>query len=253
MLGLSPLGSAPIGSAAVVEQAPVGVVASIAWTEAPDVFRAAVNVGPAPIEASIIWVEAPETISMSVTVGAPPMPVQFEPITLEQAKKHLRVVFNDDDDDIRGMIIAARQMLEGRINRALVPQVVDFTTDTLAPGLKLPRVPYLGGLTVSYRGAAGDLVPLVDHELDTTVEPAVLNPAWGQRFPSVLQRAGAVRIRYQAGYPDASTVPAPLKHWMLLAIGTMYEHRATAVVGVSVAQLPENFMQWLWQPYMVYV
>ena len=179
-----------------------------------------------------------------------------EPVTLQEAKDHLRVVFDDEDAYIGGLIAAARTMLEGRIHRALVPQTVTFTAAAFDYyGMKLPRTPYLGELAVEYVDAAGTLGPLdpAAYYLDTTVEPARIYPAPGLTFPatSTLDQR-AVRITYQAGYASPADVPASLKQWILLAIGTLYEHRATVAAGVSIATLPEDFMQWLWQPYMVY-
>jgi uncharacterized phage protein (predicted DNA packaging) len=43
-----------------------------------------------------------------------------EPISLQEAKKHLRVEFDDDDDLIQGLITAAREYAEVFMNRPLV-------------------------------------------------------------------------------------------------------------------------------------
>jgi uncharacterized phage protein (predicted DNA packaging) len=42
-----------------------------------------------------------------------------EPISLAEAKKHLRVEFEDDDTLIQGLIVAAREYAEGFLNRVL--------------------------------------------------------------------------------------------------------------------------------------
>lgn len=179
-----------------------------------------------------------------------------EPVTLQEAKDHLRVVFDDEDAYISGLIVAARTMLEGRIHRALVPQTVTFTAPAFDYcGMKLPRTPYMGDLAVQYVDPAGALGPLdpASYYLDTTVEPARIYPAPGLSFPatSALDQR-AVRITYQAGYATPEDVPASLKQWILLAVGTLYAHRESVVAGVSVAALPDDFMSLLYQPYMVY-
>lgn len=177
-----------------------------------------------------------------------------EPVSLDEAKAHLRVVFADEDEYILGLISAARCMLEGRINRALTPQTVSFTLTHFYNGIKLPRVPVIGDVEINYTDEAGELVVLDQTTyLATDDEPPLLYPARGERFPALVPWHGNVRVQYTAGYSTPADVPASLKRWILLAIGTLYEHRATTVVGASVAELPEDFMRMLWQPYMVYV
>lgn len=188
---------------------------------------------------------------MSYRVVIPPV---AEPITLERAKAHLRVVFDDDDAQILGMISAARDMLEKRLNRALMPQTIEATVDYFADGIPLPLPPYLGGLQVAYTDASGvsqTLAPTA-YTVDQHSVPARLYAAWGTTWPTVRIGPGAVVLTYQAGYASAAQVPATLVQWMLLAIGTMYENRETMSAGVSVTSIPEEFMHWLWHPYMVY-
>ncbi|MDR1943975.1 MAG: head-tail connector protein [Synergistaceae bacterium] len=55
-----------------------------------------------------------------------------EPISLSEAKKHLRVEFGDDDELIQGLIAAAREYAEGFMNRSLVAK----TEDEEAPAVK---------------------------------------------------------------------------------------------------------------------
>lgn len=43
-----------------------------------------------------------------------------EPVSLEELKRHLRVEFDDDDDLILGLALAAREWAEGFLNTALV-------------------------------------------------------------------------------------------------------------------------------------
>ena len=56
-------------------------------------------------------------------------PPAVEPVTLEEFKKHARVWedLTDDDDLIRGLITAAREVLERRLARAFILQTIRET------------------------------------------------------------------------------------------------------------------------------
>jgi hypothetical protein len=55
-----------------------------------------------------------------------------------------------------------------------------------------------------------------------------------------------VFVRYVAGFADAASVPAPLKHGMMLVIGDMYENRTDSVKRLPTAS------EYLWNPYRVF-
>ena len=180
-------------------------------------------------------------------------PPAAEPITLEEAKAHLRVVEPDEDALISLYIAAARGMLEQRTNRRLMAQTIEFTTAGLR-AFVVPTAPLIALGEVTYTDSTGApqvLDPTVLY-VDTYVEPAAGVLAWGQSWPEVQAGAPAI-VRAIVGYPSADAVPAELKSWMLLAIGALYDNRASVVAGVSVTVLPEDFMHWLWHPYMVYL
>ncbi len=181
-----------------------------------------------------------------------------EPITLLQAKDHLRVVGSDEDGYITSLIVAARQMVEGRTQRSLVPVTKTLVLPAFYDGVALPGVPFGDVDSVTYIDTAGmqqTLDPAV-YEVYPYAEPARLHLAVGASWPAVQPRQAAAVITYTAGYQTTDEVPAPLKQWMLLAIGALYENREEVFVaagGIAAAELPEGFMGLLWQPYMVYL
>lgn len=180
-------------------------------------------------------------------------PPTEEPITLAEAKANLRVVFDDEDADITRMIRAARQMAEERLNRALMPQVLAFAADEFCGPLRVPRPPLRQLNSITYIDADGlpQTMSGTVYVLDDFVEPPMITPAYGVSWPATRAQARAVVVQYQAGYADAASVPEPIRQWMLLAIGAMYENRA-GVSEVETYSLPEDFVQWLIQPYVVY-
>lgn len=182
------------------------------------------------------------------------VPPAAEPITLEEAKAHLRVVFDDEDAQISMMIAAARGMLEQRTNRLLMAQTIEFAATRWGFGIRVPAAPFRQLVSVSYVDAAGatQVIDLAELAVDSFVEPAVVGLVYGGVWPEA-QATSLRTVRVEVGYADAASVPAPLKMWMLLTIAALYENREALTAGATVQPLPEDFMRWLWHPYMVYV
>lgn len=198
---------------------------------------------------------------MAVKVITPPT---AEPITLAEVKANLRIVLSDDDADITRMIEAARDVAQGRLNRTLMMQTVEMAADYFPwPYTPEPANPYgvirllappLGEVeSVKYidpTGAQQTLDPLT-YIVNDYVEPAEISPAYGKAWPTTQLRRASVVIRYTAGYPDAASVPAAIKQWMHMAVGTMYATRESNS-DVQLYSLPDGFMADLLQPYVVY-
>jgi uncharacterized phiE125 gp8 family phage protein len=178
-----------------------------------------------------------------------------EPITLEQAKAHLRVVVADEDDYISGLILAARQMAEGRLNRTLVQRARAARFSGWGDRMPLLKPPVISVDNIGYIDETGGEVMLdASRYYLTPVEEDELPEVElrsGESFPVLDRRAKPITVYYTAGYA-AGQVPQPIIQWMLLAIGTLYANRESEVVGATVAPLPDDFMKWLLQPYRVY-
>lgn len=204
---------------------------------------------------------APAVEGATVTFGMIPRLASFdepalvpEPISLEQAKAHLRVVFDDEDNYISALILAARQMAEGRMNRTITQRIREqaFSSWCTMPLLKPPFVQVE---SVSYIDADGieQVLSPDNYTVSTRKEPARLSltPAARYNAPSLASQEESVIVRYTAGYP-VGQVPDLILQWMLLQIGSMYEHRESVIAGVAVHPLPEMYERMFLQPYMVY-
>lgn len=175
-----------------------------------------------------------------------------EPITLQQAKDHLRVYTADEDSYISALIVAARQMAEGRLNRTITPRVLHATFDTWGTALRLLKPPVLAVEEIAYTDATGELQVLTGGYLvHLGSDSPRITLGFGSTWPALQPREGAVTVRYRAGYAPG-TVPYPIVQWMLLAIGTMYGNRETLINGVASSPLAGGFVDALLQPYMVY-
>lgn len=163
---------------------------------------------------------------MSLKLITPPV---LLPISLPEAKLHLRVDASDEDTLITATIRAAAEACEQQTGRALMPQTWELTLDAFPQAFELTRVPAASVASIKYWSEAGleITLPASRYGLDSADDfsAAYVVPAYGESWPTARAQVNAVALRYVAGWPDAASVPASLKSWMLLQIGAMYENR----------------------------
>lgn len=183
-------------------------------------------------------------------------PPAAEPLTLADAKLHLRVDADITEDDglIAALIVTARQQAEHRTGRALVTQQWRLGLDRFADdSLDLPLPKLQSVQSVTYLDSNGNRQTLANTEYDVITDELVgrLIPAFGKTWPDCRIRPGSVQVSYTCGYGAASDVPQSIKAWMLLAIGAWYENREALTAGQPVAELPRCFWEGLLDPFWV--
>ena len=177
-----------------------------------------------------------------------------EPVTLAEAKLHLRVDVADDDVLIGAMISAARDMVERYTSRTLIYTAYRMTMDMWTWDIELPRSPAVEAAAnlitgISYatpriRYWDNDYVQQTityaddDFELllDNNPPLLVLPPSTIWPITAPLQR-GAIEIDWIAGYGAASTgVPQLLRLAIMMLVAHWYEHREA--VGSFGSEVP---------------
>jgi uncharacterized phiE125 gp8 family phage protein len=178
------------------------------------------------------------------------------PLSLAEAKAHLRVDHADEDGLITALIEAATRHLDGRdgiLNRALVTQDWEYRIAAFPAcgAIKLPFPPLQSVTAVSYVDAAGAVqtLPSSDYVVDTATYEGQIRRAFGIAWPATRCEEHAVRVTFKAGYGTASAVPAPIKQAMKFMIGHFYENRE-AVGEAAFAELPMA-VRYLLGPYRV--
>lgn len=185
-----------------------------------------------------------------------------EPVTLAEAKLHLKVDSDTTDDNlITALITAAREIVENYTGRALINQTweacfeefpdeedADDNYVPLRPGplSSISSVVYLDTAGVSTTASASTL-----YEADAYSMPGRLCLRYGQVWPSTRDVQNAVTVTFVAGYGSAAaSVPGAIKAAILLIIGHLYEHRESVVIGANPTELPQGALSIL-NPYRI--
>jgi uncharacterized phiE125 gp8 family phage protein len=113
----------------------------------------------------------------------------------------------------------------------------ELTLDAFPPtrsgsseALVLTRVPVQGIVSLSYTDEASvSQVVLPTSYLLNNCDDfgfATVVPTFGTLWPSA---ARDLQLRFVAGYPDASLVPASIKQWIKLQVAAMYDNREAEI------------------------
>lgn len=175
------------------------------------------------------------------------------PVTLAEAKAQCRVTCDDEDTLIQAYLQAATMAASDRLQRSLAPAQYRLTLDrfpSTAEAIELLLPPVTSVAAVTYTDEAGTSQTLAaqDYILDAVSEPARLLPAVDVSWPATQDRVNAVQVDYTAGYPTG-TVPIPIKQWILLAVGDLYEQRSRSTEKPVV---PQFFAESLLDTYKIW-
>lgn len=163
---------------------------------------------------------------MSAILITPPL---IEPVSLAEARAHLRLDDTAEDTLLGAMIAAARVHVENATRRVLIEQRWRLTLDAWpASGrLVLPVAPVGAIDAVTLRGADGTTRPMPEGALvvDLAASPARLQLAGGATLPPLAPLAG-ITIDLTAGYgPSPVAVPQPLREAIMQLVARWFEHR----------------------------
>ena len=164
------------------------------------------------------------------------------PVTLPEAKDHLRVDATADDALIRRLIGAATTFVETRLGRQLVNATLKLELDEFpANELWLPRPPLSSVSSIKYydTGNTQQTLASSEYEVDASSEPGRVRPtAASSGWPSTYDRLNAVEILFVAGYgATTETVPEDIRQAILFVVGHWYENREATIVGKTTPEI----------------
>lgn len=178
-----------------------------------------------------------------------------DPVSLTEAKAHLRVAGSDEDTHITNLITAATQFCQQVTRMQFVTATLRLSMDSFADdaylchgAIEVPRPPLQSVVSIGYTDTDGasQTWSSSEYSVDTYSRPGRITEAYGYIFPSTQEIPHAVNVTFVAGYGNAAAVPQSIKQAILLVIGHWYENRENVVVGGSVADLPMSARHLLW-------
>jgi uncharacterized phiE125 gp8 family phage protein len=163
-----------------------------------------------------------------------------EPVTLAEAKAHLRVDGSAEDAVIASLITTARLHVEAALGLALITESWSLLLDAWpedAVSLPIRPVQTVSAVKVTAADGGVAVLPAERYLLDGVGHPPRLVPV-GEPLPAPGVPALGIEIAFTAGYGDAATdVPAPIREALLLLIAHWFEHREPAL-DAAVTRIP---------------
>jgi len=177
-----------------------------------------------------------------------------EPVTVAEAKAHLRVDGSDEDALIASLILTSRLHIETALGLALVTQSWRLSLDEWPPrrAVAVPLRPLQSVTAVRVRDASGIAAVLSPdtYQVDTASIPPRIAPV-GSGWPVPGRALAAIEIDVVAGYgAAASTVPAPIRQALLLLVAHWFEHRDPIEIGSPETRIPSAVSDLL-MPYRI--
>lgn len=167
-----------------------------------------------------------------------------EPVTLSEAKAHLRIDGSNEDVLLTSLILTSRLHVEAALGLALINQTWMLVLDRWPAdggGVDIPIQPLQAVTAVRVRdtSSAATVIAPTQYLVDIVSKPPRL--VWNNAAPPEPGRfANGIEIDLSTGFgATAAAVPAPLKHAILMLTAHWYEHRDPIEIGSVAARIPE--------------
>ena len=178
-----------------------------------------------------------------------------EPISVTEAKLHLRVDLSTDDTLITALIVAAREFVEKYTGRILMSSTYYGYADKAdSGGWELTACPVSALSSIKYYDASHTLQTwsASNYLLNETRTPTRVTLTTAGSLPTTYNEGGQDWVfEFVCGYANAAAVPAPIKAALLLMVGHLYEHREAVIIGTISSELPMS-VEYLLNPYIVW-
>ncbi|MCL4766442.1 MAG: head-tail connector protein [Hyphomicrobiaceae bacterium] len=166
-----------------------------------------------------------------------------EPITVDEAKAHLRIDHGEEDALLASLIATSRLQIEAAVGIALITQSWSWRLDAWPDpsAVALPMRPVQSVDAVRIMAADGSIEALSPEQFlvdGASLQPRLLSTSGAWSLPGA--RALGIEIAFTAGFGGAaSDVPPPIRQALLILVAHWYEHREAAGVGEAAARIPD--------------
>jgi uncharacterized phiE125 gp8 family phage protein len=166
---------------------------------------------------------------MSTILTTPPA---AEPLSLAEAKAHLRIAHNDDDAFLSTLIITVRRVIEQRYSLCLNAQgwsvFLDLWPDNDPINLPLYPVQSINDVKIYGEDDVAATLDPAHYFLDTASKPSRLTLRLGRVVQPPGRRANGIEIKLTTGFV---IVPQQIKQAMLIIIADYYSNRGDGENG----------------------
>lgn len=155
---------------------------------------------------------------------------ETEPVSLDDAKAHLRITHDADDDAIAALIKTARQICEEYTGLALITRDCRLYLDAWPKHtLSLPKPPLVHVAAVNVYDADGGATefPAASYTADTLGRPGRIEMTGAPPWPG--QPLSGIEIEFSAGFGDSEDdVPSSLREGIKRLVAHLYMNRGDA-------------------------
>lgn len=165
-----------------------------------------------------------------------------EPVSLDEAKLHLRLDDSGEDALVSGLIRAARETVERMTGRSTTNRYCSQTFAAFGSGLELQYPPVSAVSGVGYYDVSGTsgTVAASGYQASLDSLPPVLTVAPDCDWPGVQTgRDLPITVTYVAGYgASGADVPEAMRLAMKMMIGHWYRNRENVNIGNITNEIP---------------
>lgn len=200
----------------------------------------------------------------------------IEPVTIRQAKDHLRITESDDDDLLKNLITVARTSAETFTRRSFITQTWKMFLDqfpekknnqwwsgtkelpisvlTGVGSFELPKAPLQSVTHIKTYDDSDSATTFSSSNYQVSAysgdfaEAGKITLRDGQSFPIFERNTDGIEIQFICGYGSAITsVPMQIKQALLQEIAFLYENRSECGSGIN-SGIARNLLE----PFKIY-